>query len=103
MILDVTKETFEAEVLQSDKPVLAEFWATWCGPCKMMGPIIEQLAEENPDYKVVKINSDEEQELAEKFGILSIPTVIAFKDGKQVNQSVGVVPKDKLVALFSNT
>ncbi len=101
MILDVTKDTFDAEVLQSDKRVLVEFWASWCGPCKMMAPIVEQLAEEHPEYKIVKVNSDEEPELSEKYGILSIPTIIAFKDGKQVNQSVGVVPKAKILALFS--
>ena len=101
--MSVTKlnaQSFDQEVLHSNKPVLVDFYADWCGPCKMMGPIIDQMANEMTDVKVCKINSDEEPELATQFNILSIPTVIAFKDGKAVNQSVGVAPKDRLVALL---
>ncbi len=100
MVIHVTKDTFEDEVVKSDKPVLVEFWASWCGPCKMMGPIIDQLAEELKDTKVCKINSDEEPELATQFEIMSIPTVIVFKNGQAVGQSVGVAPKDKLLQLL---
>ena len=101
MTTAVTKENFESEVLKSDKPVLVEFWAAWCGPCKMMSPIVDQFSEEYPNIKVCKINSDEQPELSATFNILSIPTVIAFKDGKMINQSVGVAPKDRLAALFA--
>ncbi len=100
MTVEVTKENFEAEVLKSDKPVLAEFWASWCGPCKMMSPIIDQMSDEHPEIKVCKINSDDQPELASQFNILSIPTVIAFKDGKSVGQSVGVAPKDRILGLL---
>ncbi|MFV0352426.1 MAG: thioredoxin [Oscillospiraceae bacterium] len=96
----VTNDNFEAEVLKSDKPFLVDFWASWCGPCKMLSPIVEQIAEENPQYKVCKVNVDEQQQLASKFRVMSIPTVIAFKDGEQVAQSVGFVPKEKLLALL---
>ena len=101
MTVKVTKDNFQQEVLQSDKPVLVEFWAAWCGPCRMMSPIVDQMSEEHPEIKVCKINSDEEPELSAHFDILSIPTVIAFKDGKMVNQNVGVVPKERLVALLA--
>ncbi len=100
MIVNVTGATFEAEVLKSDKPVLVDFWAAWCGPCRMMAPVIEQFSSEHPEYKVCKVNVDEEQQLAARYNILSIPTVIAYKDGDAVNQSVGVVPKGNLAKLF---
>ncbi len=91
MAMQFTDQNFEAEVLKSDKPVLVDFWAVWCGPCQMMGPIIEELAKEVGDkYKVGKLNVDENRETASKYGIMSIPTLIIFKDGKAVKQFVGV-------------
>ena len=101
MSVTITKENFEQEVLKSDKPVLVDFWAAWCGPCKMLGPVVEQIADEHPEYKVGKVNVDEQQELAGQFGVMSIPTVVAFKGGQKVAQSVGVVPKEKLLALLN--
>ena len=95
----ITKENFEQEVLKSDKPVLVDFWAGWCGPCKMISPVVDQIAEENPDIKVGKIDVDAEAELAIKFNVMSIPTLILFKDGKVVNQSVGVIPKQAILNL----
>ncbi len=97
----ITKENFEQEVLQSDKPVLVDFWATWCGPCQMLGPIIEQIATEKEGViKVGKVNVDEQQELAAQFGIMSIPTLLVFKDGKVANQGVGFMDKGKVEALL---
>lgn len=101
MELTITKENFESEVLKSDLPVLVDFWASWCGPCKMLAPILEQVAEENQgSVKVGKVNVDEQEELASKFGIVSIPTVILFKGGEPVKTSVGLVQKETLKAMF---
>ena len=96
-----TKANFEEEVLKSDKTVLVDFWASWCGPCRMLAPIIEEIAEEYKDtVKVCKVNTDEEQRLAAAFKIQSIPTVMIFKNGKVTDVSIGLVPKEKLTALL---
>ena len=92
----ITKDNFEAEVLKSDKPVLVDFWATWCAPCRMLGPVIDELAEEAQGYKVGKVNVDEEPELAKEYNVMSIPTVLVFKNGKVTASSVGVQPKETL-------
>jgi len=99
--IKLTKDNFETEVLKSDKPVLVDFWASWCGPCKMLAPTISEIAEENEGkVKVGKVNVDEEPELAQKFGIASIPTVILFKNGQPEGTSIGFVPKERIEALF---
>ena len=95
----ITKENFESEVLQSQKTVLIDFWATWCGPCQMLSPVVDSFAEENPDISVCKVNVDEQPELAMAFGIESIPTLIVMKGGKAVNKSLGVIPKEKIAEL----
>lgn len=102
MSLEFNEKNFETEVLKSDKPVFVDFWAPWCGPCKMMGPVVEQLAEEMGDsVKVGKVNVDDNEELAQKYGIMSIPCFIVFKDGKVANQRIGGCSKEDLKALFN--
>lgn len=92
-VVKVTKYNFESEVLNSDKTVLIDFWASWCGPCRMLSPIIDSLAEETDEVKICKVNVDEENDLAGSFGVMSIPTLIVIKDKKIINQSVGVQQK----------
>ena len=98
-VMKVTSSNFEEEVLNSDKTVLIDFYADWCGPCKMFSPIIESVAEENEDVKVVKIDVDNAQDLAIKYQVMSIPTIVVIKNGKEVNRNVGVVSKSQIVEM----
>ena len=98
--ISVNKNNFNQEVLNSDKPVLMDFWAPWCGPCRMVVPLVEEIAKERSDIKVVKINVDEEQELAMQFGVMNIPTLVVMKNGKIVNQVTGARPKAQIPAML---
>ena len=98
--INVTTDNFNEEVLKSDKPVLIDFWASWCGPCRMIAPIVEEIASERSDIKVAKINVDDEPKLASQFGVMSIPTLVVMKNGEVVNQAVGVRPKAQILQLL---
>ena len=99
-VIAITKENFHKEVMLSEKPVLVDFWAPWCGPCRMVGPLVDEIAEERDDIKVGKINVDEEPELAAQFQIMSIPTLMVFKDGEVVNKTMGARPKAQINELI---
>ena len=98
--LHITRSNFESEVLCSNKPVLVDFWAPWCGPCRMVSPIVDEIANERLDIKVGKVNIDEEPELAASFGVMSIPTLVVFKDGAIANHSIGAKPKNQILAMI---
>ncbi len=98
--LNINKQNFNEEVLQSELPVLLDIWAPWCGPCKMLGPVVEEIARECDQVKVVKLNADEAPELAQQYGVMSIPTLLVFKAGAEVNRSVGVISKAAIKKLI---
>ena len=98
--LNINKDNFQNEVMNSDKPVLLDFWAPWCGPCRMVVPIIEEIANERSDIKVCKVNVDEQPELASRFKVMSIPTLVVMKNGKIVNQAMGARPKSAILAML---
>lgn len=98
--ININKNNFQSEVLNSEKKVLLDFWAPWCGPCRMVVPIVEEIADERPDIKVGKINVDEEVELASQFGIMSIPTLVVMENGKIVGQAMGARPKNAILAML---
>lgn len=100
-VIELTKENFEQEVMKSTKPVLIDFWASWCNPCRMIGPIVEEVANETTHAKVGKVNVDDQPELAQQFGISNIPTLVVMKDGKIVNKVVGGRPKAELVEMLN--
>ena len=101
MEITITKDNFENEVLKSDKPVLVDFFATWCGPCKALMPTVDEIANEHPEIKVGKVDVDEEMELARQFKVFSVPTLIVFKDGNVLKQMVGLQSKEQILAVFA--
>lgn len=101
-VLKINKNNFESEIMKSEKPVLLDFYADWCGPCRMVSPLVDEIAEENPQVLVGKINVDEEPELAQTFGVASIPTLAVMKNGKIVNQSAGARPKAQILAMLED-
>ena len=99
-VLHINKDNFQQEVLESSKPVLLDFWASWCMPCRMLSPILDEIAEETDEFKICKINVDEEGELAMQFKVMSIPTLVVMKNGEEVERSLGVMPKDDVLDLM---
>lgn len=99
-IIELTSESFDAEVLQSDRMVIVDFWATWCTPCRMLTPILEEIAAERPDLKICKINVDDAQDIAEKYSVLTLPILIFFKDGEMIDESIGLISKEQLVSIL---
>ena len=100
-VIAVTKDNFQSEVINSPVPVLIDFWASWCGPCRMLSPVIDEIADEVTDKKVCKVNVDEQPELAREFGVMSIPTLVVMKDGQIVNKSLGVQPKGSVMTMLN--
>ena len=98
--ININKNNFQSEVMNSEQPVLLDFWAPWCGPCRMVAPIVEEIARERKDIKVGKVNVDEQPELASRFGVMSIPTLVVMKDGKIVNQAMGARPKNAILGML---
>lgn len=98
--IDINKNNFQSEVMNSEKPVLLDFWAPWCGPCRMVVPVVEEIARERSDIKVGKVNVDEQPELANQFGVMSIPTLVVMKNGKVVNQAAGAKPKSAILGML---
>ncbi|PWM27168.1 MAG: thioredoxin [Oscillospiraceae bacterium] len=99
-VIILKDEMLENEVMNADKPVLIDFFATWCGPCRMVSPIVDEIAEEHSEFKICKVNVDEEPELAQKFGVVSIPTLVVIRDGKVTGQSVGAKPKEDILEML---
>lgn len=99
-VIHINKSNFQNEVLNSEKPVLLDFWASWCGPCRMVSPVVDEIASERGDIKVGKVNVDEQPELAAQFGVMSIPTLVVMKNGKLANKTVGAKPKAQILAVL---